>query len=82
MDKEYKYKARNLIKALYLIMEWLVVCALSTYWVLVTVDFALKIMTIGYIFTAGGTLILALMGIYSVFIIKKLIDDFRRIRDE
>ncbi|MFL1695643.1 hypothetical protein ACJQWY_02340 [Weissella kandleri] len=82
MDKDYRNKARNLIKTLYLMLEWLVVCALSTYWVIVTSDFALKIVSLGYIFTAGGALIFALMVIYSVFIVKRLIEDFRRLKDE
>ncbi|MFL1695428.1 hypothetical protein ACJQWY_01245 [Weissella kandleri] len=76
---EYRNKAYRLIKTLYRIAELIVVFVLSVAWVGVTLTMAIKLMGAGYIYTAGGLLLLIALAIYTRFIAKKIIEDVRRL---
>ncbi|MCZ9310633.1 hypothetical protein PAF15_01400 [Weissella koreensis] len=79
---DFRHKAYNLIKIIYMMIEWTVVISMAMYFVIKTGDLAIDLIKVGYIYTIFGLLLFAMVLIFTAFIFKSLLGYYRRLDDE
>lgn len=79
---DFRNKAYNLIKIIYMMIEWTVVISMSVYFVITTGDLAIDLIKVRYIYTIFGLLLFAMVLIFTAFIFKALLGYYRRFDDD